>query len=57
MCHVKKYSTIRRVFRGGSNSVCQGLPRPAGVDPRNEVVNITHYVPGHYQGNGNSSPP
>ena len=28
MCHVTKYSTIRLVFRGGSDGVCQGLLHP-----------------------------
>ena len=42
MYHVTKYSTIRGVFRGGSNGVCQGLLRlsrnlESGVDPGNEV--------------------
>ena len=42
MYHVTKYSTIRGVFCGGSNGVCQGLLRPqppswSGVDPGNEV--------------------
>ena len=30
MSHVTKYSTIRGVFRGGSNGVCQGGKRPGG---------------------------
>ena len=43
MCHVTKYSTIRGVFRRGSNGVCQGLLRlsrhlESGVDPGNEVA-------------------
>ena len=53
MYHVTKYSTIRGVFRGGSNGVCQGarvfsaLSRhlESGVDPGNEVVvYVTKYA-------------
>ena len=50
MYHVTKYSTIRGVFRGGSNGVCQGLLRlrrhlESRVDPGNEVAPRTGYSP------------